>query len=419
MLGAIWQVLLELAPWLLVGTAVAGLLHVLVPKSLVRRQLTGRWAAARAVVVGVPMPLCSCGVIPAGLGLKKDGASDGAAIGFLISTPQTGVDSILVSASFLGWPFALFKVAAAAVTGVAGGMLTDRFGAAGRERAELPQPAADRQERRTRLAEGWTHGIQLLRSIWRWLVFGIVVSAAIGVFVPPDALAGFGRLGSLGAALAVLAVSLPLYVCATASVPIAAALVASGMPTGAALVFLMAGPATNVATIGAVFRGFGRRALAVYLATIIVGSVGFGVLFDFVLSGDAAAGMAHAHRPAWWATASALALVALLAYFAAEDLRRLAGRRLAARGMLPAELQAGEAAAAGADGNGRVDGVREVAVEGMVCGGCVNRLESALRQTRGVSAAEVTLEPGRAVVHGTIGDSELRAAIEAAGYQPR
>ena len=125
MLEEIWNITLVLAPWLLLGTAIAGILHVLLPPGLIHRQLRGRWGVLKAVVLGVPLPLCSCGVIPAGIGLKKDGASDGAAVGFLISTPQTGVDSILVSASFLGWPFALFKVGSAALTGLVGGALAD------------------------------------------------------------------------------------------------------------------------------------------------------------------------------------------------------------------------------------------------------------------------------------------------------
>ena len=105
-LSALWAVLTELAPWLLLGAVVAGLLHGLLPPGFVQRQLQGRAGVAKAVLLGVPLPLCSCGVIPTGIGLKEDGASDGAAIGFLTATPQTGVDSVLVSAGLLGWPFA-------------------------------------------------------------------------------------------------------------------------------------------------------------------------------------------------------------------------------------------------------------------------------------------------------------------------
>lgn len=397
MLIQIWEILLALAPWLLLGTAIAGLLHIALPEGLVRRQLRGGWGVIKAVLVGVPMPLCSCGVIPAGLGLKRDGASDGAAIGFLVSTPQTGVDSILVSGSFLGWPFALFKVASAAVTGVVAGWLADRWGERGSTPPEAAGGASGARRRGVRAA--WEHSLEILRSIWRWLVVGILVSAAISAFVPQGALTGLSRVGTLGAALVALAVSLPLYVCATASVPIAAALVASGMPTGAALVFLMAGPATNVATIGAIYRGFGRRTLAVYLGTITAGSIGFGVLFDWLLSsaGAAAPAMLHAHGR-WWEVAAASLLLALLAWFAWDDLRRW----LSDRRQVPASASARH----------------RIEVGGMTCNGCASRLESALRATSGVRAVEVSLEAGQALVQGEVDDARLRQVVREAGFQP-
>ena len=123
--NSVWLILLELAPWLLLGAVIAGALHVLLPRDFLNRQLRGTAGLVKAVVLGVPLPLCSCAVIPVGLSLKQNGASNGATVAFLVSTPQTGVDSILVSASFLGWPFALFKVVSAAVTGLVGGWWTD------------------------------------------------------------------------------------------------------------------------------------------------------------------------------------------------------------------------------------------------------------------------------------------------------
>ncbi|MFT7623758.1 MAG: hypothetical protein ACI9WU_002941, partial [Myxococcota bacterium] len=152
--------------------------------------------------------------------------------------------------------------------------------------------------------------------------FGVLVSAAISTFVPDAWLSGLGAWGVLGGALAALMVSLPLYVCATASVPIAAALVAGGMPTGAALVFLMAGPATNVATVGAVHRAFGGRVLAIYLSTIIVGSMGLALSFDFVLAGTAEVST-HMHHGSWWEVSAAVLLLAMMAWFAVEELRAL------------------------------------------------------------------------------------------------
>jgi uncharacterized membrane protein YraQ (UPF0718 family)/copper chaperone CopZ len=454
---AAWATALELAPWLLVGAAAAGLVHWLVPAGAVRRHLGGRGGVAKAVALGVPMPLCSCGVIPAGLGLKRDGASDGAAVGFLISTPQTGVDSILVTASFLGWPFALFKVVAAALMGLVGGWLTDR----GRD-APLPALPGTPTSPRT-LRDGIEHGVELLRSIWRELLVGVAVSAAITVLVPPGALArlaaGAGPVAPIALALVI---SVPLYVCATASVPIAASLVAAGLPTGAALVFLMAGPATNLATIGAVRRAFGGRVLGVYLGTIIGGSAALGLLFDAWIGGSGAAWLpsvtsAHAHAghdhaaaPSVLALLSAAALLGLLGWFALDELRMLL-RRSAPRhahvghdhghahggdgdGGHGHELRGSDAPHPGGGASQPAPGdppaptaaspaaapavnVHELAVEGMSCNGCVRKLDGRLRALAGVEDVLVELEPGRAVVRGAVDERALREVVAAAGYR--
>lgn len=395
LLVAMWAVLLELSPWLLLGAAVAGVLHVLLPPGFVRRHLGGRGGVVKAVVLGVPLPLCSCGVIPAGLGLRRDGASPGASVGFLISTPQTGVDSVLVSASFLGWPFALLKVGAAAVTGVVGGWLTDAVGV-GAEASDGPKAGEELVDRSLRGAVA--HAVDVLRTIWRWLVFGVVVSAIITVLVPPRVFEVFTGGGELWAVLSVLLLSLPLYVCATASVPIAAALVAGGFPPGAALVFLMAGPATNVATLGAVLRALGRRALVVYLATIIVGSVAAALLFDFVLAPRGHGAHAHGDHATPVAIAAAVVLATGLAWFAFDDLRT------AWRSWRPARVQ---------------DACEiELAVDGMTCGGCANRLRRALLAEEGVVDTEVDHEAGRAVVRGRVELPRIQAVVREAGFRP-
>jgi uncharacterized membrane protein YraQ (UPF0718 family)/copper chaperone CopZ len=394
MIQAMWQILLSLAPWMLLGMAIAGILHVALPRDLVRRELRGRMGVIKAVALGVPLPLCSCGVIPAGLGLKKDGASSGSAVGFLISTPQTGVDSILVSASFLGWPFAIFKVLSAAVTGIVGGLVAD---AVDRPTETAAPAATDAATPRLGLGDAVDHGLMILRTIWGWIVFGVVVSAAIEVFVPQEWLTGLTAYGAIVPVLVALAISLPLYVCSTASVPIAAALVAGGMPPGAALVFLMAGPATNVATIGAVFRALGGRALTVYLGTITAGSVVAALAFDFVLRmGPTTAPHAHGAEK-WWSVASAVVLLGLMVWFAAAGLRRRADRWLSRGVSDPPAVELG--------------------VAGMKCNGCVSKLEKALLAEDGVASVEVTLEPGKAVVRGSIDAGRVRQVVERLGFE--
>lgn len=375
--------MLELAPWLLLGAAVAGLLHVVLPSGFVQRNLQGRGGIFKAVALGVPLPLCSCGVIPAGLGLKKDGASDGASVAFLISTPQTGVDSVLVSASMLGWPFALFKVLSAALLGVIGGLLSGPGQASA-------APARVEEKPRPTWRAGVAHGVEMLRSIWGWLAFGVVASAAITVLVPTGSLASMNAGGGLIAMGAVLAISVPLYVCATASVPIAAALVAGGFPPGAALVFLIAGPATNVATLGAVYGAFGKRIVAVYLGTIIIGSVVLGSAFDFLLEGSVVE--AHVHGSSPVAAACAIALALAMAFFAVES----AARRLrrAPKGLV-------------------------VGVEGMTCGGCAKKVERAILGVPGVSAALVSFDEKSATVDLSRNDARIAVIerIESLNYE--
>jgi len=389
MLDAIWQVWLQLSPWLLLGAAAAGALHVLLPRDFARRQFRGYGGVAKAVALGVPLPLCSCGVIPAALGLKKDGASDGAAVGFLISTPQTGVDSLLVSASFLGWPFTVFKCLSALVMGLAGGAVTESLhteaqGIEEFEQAPAPQTAVGFFE----------HMVDVIRPIWKWIVFGVVASAAITVWIPPGTMAGWSNINSAVSGLAALVIALPLYVCATASVPIAAALIAQGMPTGAALVFLMAGPATNIATIGAVKRAFGGRVLAVYLATVVLGSVGLAYVYDAFIPFEALGSLAHEHAQPWWAWASAVLLAGLFVYFILDDLRTAWRRRSTPAGPAVVTLE----------------------VEGLTCNNCVRKLERALRDADGVTSALVSLDPGQATVEASVSTADLEAVVRAAGY---
>jgi len=207
-------------------------------------------------------------------------------------------------------------------------------------------------------------------------------------------MAGWSNIHPALAGLAALTIALPLYVCATASVPIAAALIAQGMPTGAALVFLMAGPATNIATIGAVKRAFGSRVLSIYLATVVIGSVGLAYIYDAFIPFEALGTMTHEHGHPWWAWASALVLGGLFLYFVFDDLRGVWLRRSASAGPAMVTLE----------------------VDGLTCNNCVRKLERALRDADGVTSAMVSLEPGQAMVEGSAPAADLEAVVRAAGY---
>jgi len=391
MLAAMISVSAELAPWLLLGALVSGVMHAFLPSQFIATQLRGVAGVFKAVVFGVPLPLCSCGVIPAGVGLKKDGASDGSSLGFLISTPQTGVDSVLVSAGMLGWPFALFKVAAAAVLGIAGGLLVHALGDPKSDSLE----SSSSEAKRPGWSEGFWHAIQVLKTIWVWVIVGVVASAAITVYIPASELTALSQRSPYAVYAGVLLLSIPLYVCATASVPIAAALVAGGLPAGSALVFLIAGPATNVATIGAVARTFGRRVLIIYLATLIIGSIVLGISFDHLLPPVEAVG-GHVHdEMGWLSMLSSIVLSLVFVAFAVEDLQAKFRR-----------------------GNASVNSGWNVSVQGMTCGGCSSRLERVLNANDEINSAHVDLEGAQARIDGMISSESLAQVIVAAGFEP-
>lgn len=398
-----WRVTLELAPWLLFGLFMAGLLHVLLPIGYIRRHLGGSGFSnvLKAVIVGIPMPLCSCGVIPTGIGLKRDGASDGASVGFLIATPQTGVDSFFVAASMLGWPFALFKVGAALVTGLAGGVLTNLI----KHRAvEPPEQSAFSGTRKGNLRERvyalFEFGfVEILGGVAGWMVIGVILAGLIGAVVPDDYFANVAWMSGLAGMLVILLVSLPMYVCAVASVPLAYGLVQAGMPTGAALVFLMAGPASNAATVGAILKAFGARIVGIYVGTVAVLSILLGWLFQSVI-GDAATKQALQHEhTAWWAVAAAFVLIALLAW------HLLAGIRMRLRARRIARLTPGEHS-------------YTFAVRGMECGKCVAHVTDAIERLGGVDAAYVDLESGEARVVGhRLSTDAIIQVVGDAGYE--
>ncbi|MCB1734178.1 MAG: permease [Gammaproteobacteria bacterium] len=395
----VWRVFLELSPALIAGTLIAGALHVLLPPSLIHRQMSkpGFGSNMRAALIGVPMPLCSCGVVPTALGLKREGASNGATTSFLISTPQTGVDSILVSASFLGWPFAIFKVFAAFITGLIGGLLADKVAPAPPTRPPTDNPSEPRFSR-PRWLEALHYAVyDMFAAIDQWLLIGVLVAAAITVAVPDNFFTQLSWAQGITGMLLMLAIATPLYVCTTASVPIAASFIAAGMPLGTALVFLMAGPATNIATLGAVYRVLGGRLLAVYLGTVIVMSIVFGLGFDFVLDQASTPTHAHEHGAATLNRVSALLVIALILYL---NLRRLKQRWMPTPKIEEKDVDA------------------KLNVEGMSCPHCVASVKRSLEGVPGVELAEPDLASGIVTIHGDGFEiSALKSAVESAGYK--
>lgn len=289
-LTALWMVSCMMAPWLLFGFFAAGILSVFFSPDYIYKHMgkPGLKSIFKAALFGVPLPVCSCGVIPITVSLKKQGAGRGAAGSFLISTPQTGLDSFFATYAMLGWAFAIIRPIVAFITGILGGLLMENFGAPKNEK-KMESQNVDQDEDDSPRVRGWKmipavlhYGfIKLLGNIASALLLGLILAAFIQLFVPPDF--GAKYLNSDWLAMpAMLLFGIPLYVCSTASIPIAASLIVKGISPGAALVFLITGPATNIATITIMSKILGKKAVVIYIVTVAAAAIIAGYILNLL-----------------------------------------------------------------------------------------------------------------------------------------
>jgi hypothetical protein len=285
----------ESAIYILFGFLVAGLLKISIPTEKVFEYLGKREAKSvvRASLIGIPIPLCSCAVLPTAMSLKKQGASKGATLSFLISTPETGVDSISITYALIDPLMTVFRPLAALITAMTAGMAANIIDK--KPSKDVLQMVQDRdcgcndtccddeshgKQQRGRLGELFHYAfVDLLNDIMGWLVLGIVIAALISVMLPESFFENYIGSGPLSM-LVMLLVGIPIYMCAASSTPVAAALILKGLNPGAALVFLLAGPATNIGTTAAVGKFLGKKMMVVYLGTIIIVSILLGLLLN-------------------------------------------------------------------------------------------------------------------------------------------
>lgn len=276
----LWVLLQEMAPYLLIGFLFAGILKVFFPKRLIRKYIgkSNFRSVLNASLLGVPMPLCSCGVLPTGISFYKNGASRGSTVSFLVSTPQTGVDSIIATYAMLGLPMAILRPVIALFSGVLGGTLTNYLGGSVAASEQLKNSKEKEGDRSFR--EMVRYGfVEMVQDISKWLVIGFLIAAFLSVLIPDDFFVETITNEYLSMLL-ILVASIPLYVCATGSIPIAAVLLMKGLSPGAAIVFLMAGPATNAATMAVISNSMGKRTFWLYLLSIVGGAVLFGTVVN-------------------------------------------------------------------------------------------------------------------------------------------
>lgn len=406
---ALWELTLEMSPYLLLGFLIAGVLYVYFPKEKVTRYLgkNNFKSTLNAALIGIPLPLCSCGVIPTGISFYKNGASKGSSVSFLISTPQTGVDSILATYSLLGLPFAIIRPIIALVTGVFGGLITNSV-----EKHELVNTPkisdngkalhSGKSKLNTMLHYAF---VEFLQDISKWLVIGLLLAALMAVLIPDDFFTNYLANEYLSMFIVLLA-SIPLYVCATGSVPIAAVLLMKGLSPGAAIVFLMAGPATNAATMTVIGKVMGKKTLFSYMASIIGGALFFGILVNELLPREWFTDhMMHIHDghgshliPQWLAVASSILLILLI-------INGYVQKYLIKKKMNLAEIN-----------NDMTE--KTVKVSGMTCNHCKANVHNNLSAIAGIENIEIDLESGKVKMTGEDIDLEVvKSKVESIGYQ--
>lgn len=321
----------ESAPWLLLGLLIAGFMKWLVPMDLLQKHMGDNRLTSilKATFIGAPLPLCSCGVIPAAIGLRRAGASKSTTVSFLVSTPETGVDSISVSYALLGPFFAIIRPISAIFTAIYAGLLvkfftlndddgvqrvknteieakisccsTNKTGITKTKEPKITKPCCDQPEKVEKTsccASKSTKEIKptvfqlfkqslefstgkLLSDITKWLLIGLLLAAAIKTWVSTDFLTQWGD--GFVAMMVMAVIGIPMYICATASTPLAAGFLAAGLSPGAILVFMLAGPATNIATMGMIKQEMGSAVLLAYLFSLFTASIGFGYLTNWLI----------------------------------------------------------------------------------------------------------------------------------------
>ena len=406
-------ILNQMSPYLLLGFFLAGLLHVLIPQRHVVHYLGGNnlKSVIYAALIGVPFPLCSCGVVPTGLSFHKNGASKGSSVSFLISTPQTGPDSMMVTYSMLGLPFAIIRPFVALITGIIGGWVTNQTTKNEVITKDVTIAGSEAEIKyKNPLKELFRYAfVDFLQDISKWLIIGIFIAAFIAVLIPDNFLTASHGNWVIGMLFALL-ISGPMYVCATGSVPIAAILMMKGLSPGAALVFLMAGPATNAATISMIGKVLGKKSLFTYLTVTIVGALFFGILIDVLLpTGWLIGGMNMNHTdhdhgdmlPAWLQITSSLTLGLFI--LNAFRLKYLPSRKkiFATKPLILKNME-----------------TKTVMVQGMTCNHCKATVENNLRTLPGIKEVEADLQSESVIITADIIDlAKIKSTVEGLGYK--
>ncbi len=336
-----WLVLKEAAPWLLFGYFVAAIIAAFIPKDLLTKHLGGKgyMPSIKAAFIGAPLPLCSCGVVPAALALRKSGASKSATSSFLVATPETGVDSIFVSYALLGPFMAIIRPIAAIFSAICAGFLVEKFaddnyGEEVKTKSccsSIKDPVKTQtkktssccsskvENKKVSIAEKIKNSLKstindVVKNTSLWLLIGLIFAGLMRTVIPEDFSSFLGNDWIV--MFIMLVVGIPLYVCATASTPIAAGFLLSGISPGSVLVFMLTGPATNLATLGIIRQSLGTKTLIMYLTGVMTTALAFGVITNLLVKKLSISVQASQISlfPNWFTSTTAIGLIVLLCY---------------------------------------------------------------------------------------------------------
>ena len=423
-LTEIWKLINEMGPYLLLGFLIAAILKFYVSDARIKK-IAGKNNIASDIklsLLGIPLPLCSCGVIPTGISLFKSGASKSATTSFFISTPQTGIDSIAVTYSLINLPFALLRPIVAFFTAILGGIFVRQFTkneqiSSKKSCSKNVQSTTEKVSLKSALRYAF---IDFFDDISKWLVIGIMLAGLITVIIPDNFFENYIGNDYLEMFIVLIA-SIPLYVCATGSVPIAAALMLKGLSPGAALVLLMAGPATNMASITLIKKVLGNNTLLAYLLSISVGAFFFGILINnfmpeswFYLKFD---NQHHVHLlPHWLEFGSAIVFIALLiSSFYRIYFKKIIGivtKNNAQTLKTNSTLQYHNL------NKISMLKIREFKIEGLTCNQCKMDVEKEIEQIEGISNVSIDLSKGTACIEGnTFSINEIETTVNNMGYK--
>jgi uncharacterized membrane protein YraQ (UPF0718 family)/copper chaperone CopZ len=408
----IFRLFIEMAPYMILGLIFVGLLNLLFTKELIIKHIGKNdfTSIIKAALFGVPLPLCSCGVIPSAVYMSKNGASKPAVVSFLISTPQTGIDSMIATYGMLGPVMAIFRPVAALIMGIAGGLavkisgLTNETLAAKSIQAEELSIGDDQK--------GWQRFYnklikypftEFLDDISSQFIVGLIIAGLITFLIPEDFFSGSIISKGIPGMLLLIAIGIPMYVCATASIPIAISLIMKGFSPGVAFVFLAAGPATNMASIAVLTKVLGNKTTAVYILVISVLSIAFGLILDwiFVIGGfNIHAQMTHIHEHDMnnfsifqWIISGIFLILLFLSVYRKHIRPRIS------------RLKKME------------DTKTRVNISGMTCNHCAMNVQKAIMKTEGIENAEISLPDNAAFIEGKFDFEQLKKNIEDVGYK--